>query len=133
MKLKIKKHHSLPPRGPVSGDFSFHVVCKLELSAEEQTLVDRYLGGDCSVASFETTKSGEPRMVRLIALQRGYTASSKSTETLSELIALVTKGCESLSDSLAKMNRWNAEYVICIPSEDVGDDETIESEGELKI
>lgn len=128
MNLKIKKHHELPSRGAARSEIVFHVVCKLDLSDEEQTLVDRYVGGEHIVATLETARTGEPRIVRLLALQKGYSASARSPDLLSDLIERVTQGCEALSKSLADMHGWHGETEILIPETNGSEEEPAEPE-----
>jgi len=110
MRLRIRKDQK-DMKGLLGGHrgVMFTLTARAEISADEQSLIDRYKVGYYTLATY--TKRGEEFRVSVEGLLRGISTEAEDIGSLLDLESTIKSGCENLKSLLLVMATFGGEEV----------------------
>lgn len=112
MKLIIKRDQQVQ-KGIFGGHkgMTFLLSCRVELSPEEEALIEKYKVEDY-VLTYTKTSSGETRIHSIRSLMQGATEEAKDITTLLNNEEIIKDACKNFKTLLEVMATFGGEEVI---------------------
>jgi hypothetical protein len=113
MKLKIRRDQAAKT-GLFGGHkgMRFSLSCQVEISSDEQALIEKYKVHDYVLTSLRTSNRVEPKIITVRSLIEGYKEELDDVATLLANEEAITEVCKGFKNLLMVMASFGGEEVV---------------------